>query len=70
MSDFIVVAKRPQYKQVNKNGMMVRMRAQDYIDMASVCAETNTKFCDMLHGAVRYALDHLKIIEEDGGEKT
>lgn len=68
MSDFIVVAKRPRYAQISKNGMMVRMRPQDYIDMANVCHETNVRFCDLLHSAVRYALDHLKIEYEEEGE--
>lgn len=68
MSDFVVVAKRPRYAQVSKNGMMVRMRSQDYIDMANVCNEANVRFCDLLHNVVRYALDNLKIEYEEGDE--
>ena len=69
MSDFIVVAK-PRYRQVSKNGMLVRMRSQDYIDMVTVCEEANVRFCDLLHSAVRYALDHLKIQYEEEGENN
>ena len=69
MSDFIVTAKKPRYKQPNRNGMMVRVRAQDYVDLAKVCEDANVRLCDLLHGAIRYALEHLKIrYQENGGE--
>ena len=62
MSDFVVKAKRPRYRQPSRNGMMVRMRSQDYMDLANVCTETNVRFCDLLHDAIRYAMDNLKVV--------
>lgn len=68
MNEFVVKAKKPRYTQSSRNGMNVRMRAQDYTDLAAVCTEANVRFCDLLHSAVRYALDNLKIEYE--GDKS
>lgn len=65
--DFLVVAKRPKYKQPGKNGMLVRVRSQDYIDLVRVCDEANVRLCDLIHAVIRYAMDHLRI-EDEGGE--
>lgn len=66
--EFVVVASKPKYSQIGKNGMMVRMRSQDYIDMAKVCNDANVRFCDLLHNVVRYAMDHLKIVHPEDEE--